>query len=263
MAEDRDIEPGPSGAPKAPDVTVGASPAAALMTVGTPRVSMRNYFSTHLLWTANHMAASARAIEAGAGDKPCFDIEHRAYVLSSIIAIAAFLEAAVNELYQDAADGHGVTADGYLAPLAPPTIAALAAAWRGTDRGVKLNVLEKWQLLLALSGKPPLDAGAQPYQDARLVLHLRNALVHYKPEDLSADDEHKNVARLRGKFDDNRLMAGGGNPWWPDHCLGFGCARWAAHSAVALADRVSGELGVRPNYWRVRESGSFGRPVEL
>ena len=46
-------------------------------------------------------------------------------------------------------------------------------------------------------------------------------------------------------------MAGTGNAWWPDFCLGHGCSTWAHAAAIALADEVSNALGIRPNYQRI------------
>jgi hypothetical protein len=66
--------------------------------------------------------------------------------------------------------------------------------------------------------------------------------------------------RIRGKFVDNRLMEGSGNPWWPDHCLGHGCAEWAARSALVLADQICGDLGIKPNYQRIADKGWHGKP---
>lgn len=71
----------------------------------------------------------------------------------------------------------------------------------------------EYEMLLTFADVQPLDRGRQPYQDAALVVRLRNAVAHYQPEDLSADDPHKMEQALRGKFPDNELMAGSGNPW--------------------------------------------------
>jgi hypothetical protein len=165
--------------------------------------------------------------------------------------VSRVLEATANELFQDADDRHGITDDGYLVPLDEATVGAMAAWWQGTDGLRGMNVLGKWELLLVCAGKHALNRGAAPYQDAQFVVRLRNAVVHYRSENVSADSTHDMEAWLRGKFDDSRLMVGSGNPWWPDHCLGHGCAAWATRSAVAFADRVSDELGLRPNYRRV------------
>lgn len=228
--------------------------------IGAPRIVMRNYFSSYLLWTAYRSSAEAEAIEARHEGSSRFDIAHRSRTLTAILAASAFLEAVINELYQDAHDKHGVDGDGYIASLTPATHERLREIWRQTAKGEKLRVLAKYQLLLMAAERPRLDEGAQPFQDAKLVTQLRNAIAHYQPEDLSADLPARMEQRLRGKFQDNRLMLGAGNPWWPDHCLGAGCAQWATESAVALADLVSDQVGIRPNYVRLRQDnwGGFG-----
>jgi hypothetical protein len=220
---------------------------------------MRNYFSTNFLWTALHTSRLAAELEAAEGDIPRFDMAHRSYVVSSVIASATFLEAASNELFQDAHDGHGLTGDGYLAPLKSGAVAQMAEVWWGTDSGSKLRPLEKWQLLLICCGKARLDRGAQPYQDAALVIQLRNTLAHFKPENVAADDEHTLETRLGRKFPHNRLMTGSGNPWWPSDALGHGCSEWAVSSSRALADYVLNEVGIQPNYRRIEASGWNGR----
>lgn len=186
-------------------------------------------------------------------------MEHSGLVLSSIVSSVAFLEAAVNEFFQDAHDGHGLKDDGYIAPLPAGAVDAMAAVWEATEDGKTLRLLEKWQLLLRLAEKDPLDTGRAPFQDAKLVLDLRNVIVHHRPEDLGVE-EHKLERRLKGKFEPNALWAeASGGSWWPNGCLGHGCAKWAATSVVAFADRVCGEVGIDPNYRRIAEGGSFGK----
>ena len=52
-----------------------------------PRIVLRSYFSSHLLWTARHEAKLAEKIEAThVAGRTRFSIEHRAHVLSSIVA---------------------------------------------------------------------------------------------------------------------------------------------------------------------------------
>jgi hypothetical protein len=208
-----------------------------------------------------HLSDQAGAIEAKHQGPSRFDVEHRSYVLSSIIAAASFLEAMINELYQDAHDSHNVSGDGYVAPLTEDVRQKMGELWRRTDFGVRLRTLDKYQLLLSLGERSPLDEGKQPYQDGNLVVQLRNAVLHFRPEYLSADESHTMEKRLRGKFLDNRLMGGSGNPWWPDHCLGHGCSEWAWCAALNLSESVCDSLGIRPNYRQHRESGWFGKTL--
>ncbi|RKQ86065.1 hypothetical protein C8N24_4074 [Solirubrobacter pauli] len=219
---------------------------------------MRNYFSTNFLWTAMHTSRLVGEFEAAEGERPRFEMAHRSLAAASVIASGAFLEAAASELFQDAHDGHGLREDGYLSPLSPPTVASMAMVWRATKNGRNTDPVEKWQWMLECAGLPPLDRGAQPFQDAALLVRIRNALVHFKPENIAADEEHELEKRLRGKFPSNQLMNGSGNPWWPDHGLGHGCTECAIHSARALAERVLDALAVTPNYRRIEEAGWNG-----
>jgi hypothetical protein len=210
---------------------------------------MRNYFSTHLLWASKHFSSKAAAIEADHAGESKFDIEHRAYVTSAVLNAAAFLEAFVNELFQDAADDHGIAGDGYVAPLTARTRELMREWWTASGQGFE-RVLDKIQLLLVFAEREKLDRGVQPFQDAALLMALRNALIHFRPESVAADVDHRFTSALRGRFADNALMAGSGNAWWPDHALGAGCALWAYTSARAMADAISTEIGIRPNFQR-------------
>jgi hypothetical protein len=217
-------------------------------------VTMRHYFSTYLLWHAEHLAYAAQEIEDAHDPRENrFDIKHEGCVLGAILAAEGFLEAVVNELFQDAHDSHGVSGEGYIAPLTEQTRRIMAELWRGTAEGTKVRPLEKYELLLTAAGVEPMERGARPYQDAHLVVQLRNAIAHYQPESVSPDWPHRMADRLRGRFPDNKLMTSAGNPWWPSHCLGAGCARWAVSSAVAVTDHVCGKLSIRPNYMRLRD----------
>lgn len=228
-----------------------ARPASVELAVEIPpaRVVMRNYFSTYLLWASKNFSSKAAAIENNHTGESRFDMEHRAYVISAVMSATAFVEAFVNELFQDAADNHGITGDGYIAPLTPRTRELMREWWMASGQGFE-RVLDKIQLLLVSAAREKLDRGAQPFQDAALLVALRNALVHFRPESVAADVDHRFTKALRGRFAGNALMVGSGNAWWPDHALGAGCARWAFKSARAIADRVSTEVAIMPNYQR-------------
>ena len=218
------------------------------------RVSIRSYSSGHLLWTAQHEAELAGLVEAGLAGTVPFSLEHRGYVLSSIIASVAFLEAMINELFQDAADGHAPEPDGYITPLSEECRRTMAEVWAIT-RGGRVPALEKFDSLLRSVGTPLLDRKSDLVKDAEAAIDLRNRLIHFRPEDRSAEDEAHAMERIRGKFADNALMAGSGNPWWPDKALGHGAADWAHRSVKSLADHVSDAVGIVPNYRRLEAAG--------
>jgi len=222
--------------------------------VGTPTLAMRAYYSSYHLWAARHFTRLAREIEDRHEGQPVFDIAHRGYVTGSILSAVAFLEAAVNEVFQDAADGHS----SYIAPLGDELIAMLASLLSGDKvRSVSFwPTLEKYQVILLFSRKPVFDKGLAPYQDALLVTMLRNALTHFSPQTLTTHTRDEMAQSLQGKFDPNHLMVGSGNPFFPDHCLGSGCAEWAVGAVHKYSDEFFERIGLQPNYQRV----DFGAP---
>jgi hypothetical protein len=90
-----------------------------------PTLLNRVYFSSYHLWAAHHFAQLAGEIEDAHSGRSRFDIKHRAYVTNSILSSVAFLEAAINELYQDAFDRH----PGYLDMLPQEVRDILADFW--------------------------------------------------------------------------------------------------------------------------------------
>lgn len=51
-----------------------------------------------------------------------------------------------------------------------------------SQSGRYTTVLDKYQMALVFAHKPKLDTGLNPYQDAALLVMLRNKLVHFLPK---------------------------------------------------------------------------------
>lgn len=216
---------------------------------GVLKVSMRVHYSSYHLWAAHHFGHLATVRENESPVRPAFDIQHRAYVTNAVLSAVCFLEAAINEIFQDTADSYG----SYLQEVDTGVRALMASMWSLTEEKGRsaFSLLERYQLALVVARREPFDPGQGPFQDAALLVRLRNALVHFKPETLGADDPHRLSMQLRGKFQENPLMHGSGNPFFPDKCLGSGCALWAVASARCFADGFFERLGVRPHYQRI------------
>jgi hypothetical protein len=92
-------------------------------TAGVAVVLMRAYFSSYHLWGAQHFTQLAKDIEdQHSGDTPTFNIKLQAYVTNAVLSATAFLEAAINEIYDDVADDH----PGYVDSLSPEAKRLLA-----------------------------------------------------------------------------------------------------------------------------------------
>lgn len=112
------------------------------------------------------------------------------------------------------------------------------------------------QVALKLANKPPFDKGAFPYQDVALVIELRNELVHYKPEWQAVPDPgldydifyaeaaHRFEKALQGKFDFNPMANDFEDPFFPDRCLSYRCARWAFRATTLFVLMFYYEMGL-------------------
>jgi hypothetical protein len=158
------------------------------------------------------------------------NIRHRAYVIAAVTSSVAFMECVINEVLQDVTDG----IDDHIGVLSKAVRQRLIGYWMGGERS---SVLDKYDRALKLAGRPVMDRGVHPVQSVTVLIALRNHFVHYKPEDIGITLEPPKLAqRLRGRFADNKLMIGAGNPWFPDHAIGAGCANWAHETARGFVD---------------------------
>jgi hypothetical protein len=85
------------------------------------------------------------------------------------------------------------------------------------------------------------------------VVTLRNYLVHFDAKWLAEPDNESvpvpqsdlpQIERqLKGQFPSTKF-AWDGQPFFPDHCLSAGCARWAAESSLSFAQEFSTRAGI-------------------
>lgn len=221
-------------------------------------ITSRTYFSIQHIQSAALFARHAYSIEenySGVFSGELFS-QHRAYVTGSILSSVFFLEASINELFADTVETNSEIAK----KLNPAIIQLMAAMWKlEVPRTANFKILQKYQIALALAQKEIFDIKAFPYQDVNLLVKLRNDLVHYEPEwvklpssdDFESDDIHRYEKMLRGKFSVNPLT-GQGNPFYPDKCLGYGCAAWAVNSSIKFTDDFFSRLGLLSFYDHVR-----------
>lgn len=213
-------------------------------------LSMRVYFSTYHLWAAKHFAELAKKIEDGHDGIDVFNIQHRAYVTSAIISSVAFMEAAINGLFQDMYDEYSTRTTS----LNVESRKFLSIFWEATELNQKyVSILDKYQVAAKTTDKAAFDSGNKYFQRAELVIKLRDRLVHYKPADLNNNNEPKWYKQYSNQnIAENPLMSSSTNPWFPDKLLGYGCAKWAVDSSEAFVEEFFNRIGVTPNFREVK-----------
>jgi hypothetical protein len=208
-------------------------------------VQTRYYFSSYHLWGAAHFARLT--FEQESGPDPNFNIQHRTYVINAILAAVTFLECAVNELFDDLTDEHLL----YIDPLCEDAKRSLIELWTNNKKFERSGTLQKYRETLRWVGKPAFDENSPPYEDAALIIKLRNELMHAHSRTRESGDTTALHVALSKKFRPNRHMADKGNPYFPDQCLSAACAEWAVGSATAFANEFFSRLEMQPDYQRV------------
>lgn len=215
-------------------------------------ISVRSHLSAGQILAAVHMAHSANFYEQefnrGNPVEPNAASHYHGQVMGAIFLAVATMESYINEIFSDADDG------GFnpLHWLNPHQIDLLARMWRrGIPRTSRYPILEKYQITLELLSYATFDEGRNPYQDAQLVIQLRNSLVHYEPETLilrlpeevNHDNLHNLEKKLHNKFSSRPQREGISSTWWPYQCLCAECAKWAATTAISLITSMNERTG--------------------
>ena len=237
---------------------------------------MRTYLSPYHILTAAFFTRQSAAMERqhlGTLWSEEFQAgpfaEHRAYVVGAVFAAVAFLEATINELFNDALEKHQAAppvekhTQDPISWLAEPVRNSLGKRWQGWRAGTdRVDALSKFQLALSLAGKKPLPKGEQPYQNVSLLNSLRVRLIHFEPEWTLLGEQpqqanlHPIEQALRGKFALNPLMPENtSNPFFPDKVLSHGCAKWAVQSSLEFNDTFCIRLGIPTRYEQYRPFG--------
>ncbi len=173
--------------------------------------------------------------------------QYRSFVISGVVSSVAFLESKLAELRSDAQTGGGLSAFGLATKECEALVAALDHRWQ------RAGILDRYQMVLEVLGKVRIEIDRRPFQDVALVVKLRNYLVHFPGEWLVEPDDETSTFRqedvplierqLKGQFRSTKF-AWPAQPFFPDHCLTAGCARWAAESTLLFAKEFSSRAGV-------------------
>lgn len=209
---------------------------------GMVTLKIKTSLSVYLASSGALFARNAHAVEQKYASAPseALLMEHRSYCIGAVIVSAAFLEAAINELYLEAIDRNPNTFEAKHQRLAE----LMEHVWETIEEHA---ILAKYQIALTLGEKPPFPKGEEPYQAVDTLIRLRNALVHYKPEwDTELAEHRKLEERLGNRFNLNPLVASN-KAFIPHRCLGHGCAAWSISIAIDFYHKFRDRLGLPPH----------------
>lgn len=202
----------------------------------------RYTFTRQFLEASAIFTRRARVIETAVvgtmTEDDCMRCEHRALVTTVIMQCVAALEAETHETCLHGPGSHlgsngtNTQARDFLLPL--------------VDLIDDQNALTRFDLILHLLGKTPLDKGSNPYQSVALVVRLRNELVHYKSRWGTEMERNKLLTALQSLKHTSPPFTNESMNFFPHRCLSAACATWALASVVSFLEQFYEALGV-PN----------------
>jgi len=220
-------------------------------------IQSRAYMSITLIQSAALFCREAKLLESEDFNTEIY-VRYQSNVIGAILMSVSFIEAYINETYCDISDNNSK----FSPSISNDKLSLIENMWnRGIPRTARYSILEKYEILLELLNVEKFNKGTAPYQEVKLLISLRNSLVHYEPEwiispvsnNYTENDIHSFEKKLRGKFTDNP-MTGPGNAFYPDKCLGLGCAVWGLNSSIMFVDEFCGKSGIKPSFDHVRNN---------
>ncbi len=208
---------------------------------GDVTMDIRYSFTAQFALAAASQSLEAFAIEAKLPTEVSESDEtrHRGYVVGAIMQSVAALESEVWEVMVHG-PGHHLGSNG-------TDVAAKAMLGPMADLIDRQDVLSRFATVLHVLGKPRLDTDGQVYENAALLVRLRNELVHYKSKWGSELESGKLIAAIKRKRHRRPpFRPATGVMFFPHHCLSAECAAWAAESSVAFLDHFYDRLGQPP-----------------
>lgn len=198
---------------------------------------------------------------------------HMSCSSTGLIMSAAFLEAAINEVFVCCYEGKGVGLDA----SKPIWQGKLAQKWMEPKFSIRTSSLRKYQTALQLASTTKFSENLSPYKEVKLIFDLRNALVHFKPVTFptSTIDEQplpvhdfeprlkpyigespfRNVIpTIRAVGDEERREI---SPYFPQGCLYSGAVSWAISSSLLFVDDFFNRLSLRWYYESMKHNGEL------
>jgi hypothetical protein len=226
-------------------------------------ILFRDCFSVRYIQSAAVLCRLAYAIEQEyrVGTEVPADplLRHEVFTLNAVLSSVSFLESTVNELHADATDDEYSAIDEKHGTV----LRTIGREWRNTKNFDRAPMLTKYQTILAIAGQPGFEEGDSAFANVRILSEIRNHLMHYSREwvvirsrripgqeiESTADYFEKVLYR---KFAPNPLAAKN-VPFFPDKCLGHGCAEWAIMNCLIFTDEFFRRLGLPVPYEGIRD----------
>ncbi len=161
---------------------------------------------------------------------------HLANVIGSVLFSVLYLESTINEFYINMTDYIDYKSD------AKAKNKKIISEFWNSDKFVNYSILEKYQYALVLLDCDKFNEAINPFQNIKILISLRNYLVHYRPEwiELKTDQTSKTQIvslekKMKGKFDIKKIFYDD-NDFFPNKYLVYSCTAWAISNSIQFVN---------------------------
>lgn len=215
-------------------------------------IQSRTSYSLAHIRSAIFFTSQALLIEEGS-NKDLLS-EYTSFCSSSTILTVAFLEATINEFYCNINDNI-ITEKNDKIPQ--KNLDSIKRLWTlEIPKTASYNILQKYHIAFALCDKPPIDKKDSLYANITSLIKLRNALIHFEPQwtDITTPEKaynHKFYLQTKNQFPLNPFTKG--HSFFPDQCIGHGCAKWGIDNALKFVDQFYEVIDIKAPYHYFKE----------
>ncbi|MFH7012387.1 hypothetical protein ACHRV5_10970 [Flavobacterium sp. FlaQc-52] len=182
------------------------------------------------------------------------EMEYKSYSTSAIFLSVAFLESIINEFFSNVSDESIMSFDDN---LDAKNVQMIKRLWsQDVPRTASFSIVRKYEIALIACEKDTIDKSDVLFNDIKSLIQLRNSLIHYEPQwNLIYSDEFTNekglTLKLKNKFSLSPF-AGRGSAFFPERCIGHGCAEWGIINSIKFVDNFYHKLGMKTTYEIIR-----------
>ncbi|EJE4200711.1 hypothetical protein [Vibrio cholerae] len=199
----------------------------------TIKTQARYNFAAEHLNAASYFVTELKEIEKAASKDIFAPIPFNYYWRSAIISAGCAIEAYIYDLLNGFVDG------AYTAENADQKeqIAKMLERQR---------MFDKFEFIYLYKTGIKIEQGTEEYENVKLLINLRNEIVHYKTHWLDDSANTERLAqKLRAKFKTNQFKCR--ELFFPDLCTSSSSAEWALNSAKEFIEWYARGLnGVNP-----------------
>jgi len=184
--------------------------------------------------------------------------DYNASIIGGIISSASFIECYINEIFTEIGAGDHMV----YKSIPNEKLILIQKMWdRNIPRTARYNPLEKYDIFLDLISCEGFEKGKYPYQDASILIEIRNELVHFEPRWITFEDDfktptkqHKLESKLKGRFEPSKLHKMD-YFLFPHYYFSSSCLKWTFESskdmALALNKKANIQTFIEKMNWEI------------